>query len=207
MQTSNGLMGTKESCSDRRGLSMQSAPVQKIYRFGTSGYRNDQDSEFNETVICQITGAISDCLIEEIEQTGKLLPVLLGGDTREKTRRFLPLIAQLLRERGLEVFQASTDLPSPVLAYAAKYFGELNLGYPNTLGAILMTASHNPWPYGGFNFLTPDAAVMPTHVSKKFEEAQSYINQAKQGGRDAYALELSLKLCQARQKEAVKVRR
>lgn len=152
---------------------MQSAPVQKIYRFGTSGYRNDNDLEFNEAVIRQITGAISDCLIDEIQQKGELLPILIGGDTREKTRRFLPLIAELLKERGLEVFKAATDLPSPVLAYAAKYFGELNLGYKETLGAILMTASHNPWPYGGYNFLTPDAAVMPTPVSKRFEEAQA----------------------------------
>ena len=151
---------------------MQSASVQNIYKFGTSGYRNDQEDGFNEAVIRQITAAISDCLIETLEEKGKLLPILVGGDTREKTRRFIPLITQILQENGLEVFKASTDLPSPVLAYAAKYFAALNLGYPETLGAILMTASHNPWPYGGFNFLTPDAAVMPTPVSKKFEEAQ-----------------------------------
>jgi phosphomannomutase len=152
---------------------MQSAPVQKVYRFGTSGYRNDEDSEFNEAVLRQIAGAISDCLIEDIQQSGELVPVLVGGDTREKTRRFLPLVAEIMRERGLEVFKAATDLPSPVLAYAAKYFKDLNLGYGRTLGAVLMTASHNPWPYGGFNFLTPDAAVMPTPVSKRFEEAQA----------------------------------
>ncbi len=152
---------------------MASAPVQKIYRFGTSGYRNDQDAEFNEAVIRQITNAISDALIEEIQKKGKLLPILVGGDTREKSRRFIPLVAEILREKGLDVFRASTDVPSPVLAYAAKYFGELGLGYNETLGAILMTASHNPWPYGGYNFLTPDAAVMPTSVSKKFEEYQA----------------------------------
>jgi phosphomannomutase len=152
---------------------MASASVQKIYRFGTSGYRNDQDAEFNETVIRQITNAIADYLIEEIQQKGKLLPILLGGDTREKSRRFIPLIAEILRDRNLDVFKASTDVPSPVLAYAAKYFGELGLGYDETLGAVLMTASHNPWPYGGYNFLTPDAAVMPTPVSKKIEEYQA----------------------------------
>ncbi|MCE3235969.1 MAG: phosphoglucosamine mutase [Vampirovibrio sp.] len=152
---------------------MPTAPVQKIYRFGTSGYRNDQDSEFNEAVIRQITNAIADYMVEEIENRGQLLPILIGGDTREKTRRFIPLIAEILKGRGLDVFKAKTDVPSPVLAYAAKYFGELNLGYSETLGAILMTASHNPWPYGGYNFLTPDAAVMPTPVSKKFEEYQA----------------------------------
>ncbi len=152
---------------------MPSAPVQKVYRFGTSGYRNDQDGEFNESVIRQITDAISDYLIGEIHRRGKLLPILIGGDTREKTRLFIPVIAEILKGKGLDVFRATTDLPSPVLAYAAKYFSHLNLGYDETLGAILMTASHNPWPYGGYNFLTPDAAVMPTPVSKKFELYQS----------------------------------
>jgi phosphomannomutase len=147
--------------------------VQKIYRFGTSGYRNDQDAEFNEPVIRQITNAICDYLIEEIQRQGKLLPILIGGDTREKSRRFIPLIAEMLCLRGLDVYKASTDVPSPVLAYAAKYFGELDFGPKETLGAILMTASHNPWPYGGYNFLTPDAAVMPTSVSKKFEQYQA----------------------------------
>ncbi len=155
---------------------MSSASVQsdrQIYKFGTSGYRNDQEAGFNEAVIRQITNAISDYLIGEIEKKGKLLPILIGGDTREKTRRFIPVIAEILKEKGLDVYKANSDLPSPVLAYAAKYFNALNLGPDETLGAILMTASHNPWPYGGYNFLTPDAAVMPTSVSKQFEEFQA----------------------------------
>lgn len=151
---------------------MSSVSVKKVYRFGTSGYRNAEEDGFNESVIRQITGAIKDYLVEEIEKKGKLVPVLLGGDTREKTRRFIPLIAELLKEAGLDVYQADSDIPSPVLAYAARYFVNLNLGHSETLGAILMTASHNPWPYGGYNFLTPDAAVMPTPVSKKFEAYQ-----------------------------------
>src|SRR5690606_15374378 len=118
---------------------MQSASVQKIYRFGTSGYRNDQDEEFNEAVIRQITNAICDYLVEEIEKKGRLLPVLIGGDTREKTRRFIPLIAELVRSKGVDVYKANTDVPSPVLAYAAKYIAELKLGPTESLGAILMT--------------------------------------------------------------------
>jgi phosphomannomutase len=152
---------------------MSATSTQKIYKFGTSGYRHDDDAEFNESVIRQITSAISDYLIGEIEKKGHLLPVLIGGDTREKSRRFIPIIAEILRDKGIDVYKASTDLPSPVLAYAAKYLKDLNLGPTETLGAILMTASHNPWPYGGYNFLTPDAAVMPTSVSKQFEENQT----------------------------------
>lgn len=152
---------------------MQSTQAQSVYKFGTSGYRNDTDAGFSEAVVRHITGAVADYLIGEIEKRGKLLPVLIGGDTREKTRRFIPVISEQLRERGLDVYQAATDVPSPVLAYAARYFRELGFGVDETLGAILMTASHNPWAYGGYNFLTPDAAVMPTSVSKQIEAYQA----------------------------------
>jgi phosphomannomutase len=147
-----------------------------IYKFGTSGYRNDQDDQFNDAVIQQITQAISDYLVTQIETRGELLPILIGGDTREKSIKYIPFIAKLLKENGLEVFQSEFDVPSPVLAFAAKelkQMADLNQGFHKTLGAILMTASHNPWPYGGYNFLTPDGAVAPTPVSKQFEKYQA----------------------------------
>ena len=150
--------------------------TQTVYSFGTSGYRNDTDEGFNEAVVRQITGAVADYLVSESDKAGQALPILIGGDTREKTRRFIPVITDMLRDKGFDVFQADSDVPSPVLAYAAKYFAELGddltQGQAQTLGAILMTASHNPWAYGGYNFLTPDAAVAPSHVSKQFESNQ-----------------------------------
>ncbi|MEM0951183.1 MAG: hypothetical protein AAGI66_03455 [Cyanobacteria bacterium P01_H01_bin.74] len=149
-----------------------SVSTKTVYRFGTSGYRNNTEPGFNEAVVIQITAAIKDYLIETIEKTGQLMPVLLGGDTREKTRQFIPVIAQYLQAHGLDVLQSQSDIPSPVLALAARDFRKLNPDIQTTLGAILMTASHNPWDYGGYNFLTPDAAVMPTPVSKQFEANQ-----------------------------------
>lgn len=151
-------------------------PPETVYAFGTSGYRSDKDDAFNQPVIRQITGAISDHLITRMEEEGLAKPVLIGGDTREKSRRFIPVIAKMLRARGLDVYQADGDVPTPVLAYAAKYFKQLGLSHSQTLqetaGAILMTASHNPWAYGGYNFLTSEAAVVPTHISKQFEALQ-----------------------------------
>ncbi len=135
------------------------------YKFGTSGYRSV--TAFDEAVVQQITHAIADTLIP---QTGDL-PVLIGGDTREKTRRFLPLIAQWLQARGLDVYQVEGDVPTPVLAFAAANAPAI-IGRP-CAGAILMTASHNPWEYGGYNFLTPDGAVVPSTMSAQFEALQA----------------------------------
>ncbi|MGE0200219.1 MAG: hypothetical protein AB7P76_04545 [Candidatus Melainabacteria bacterium] len=141
----------------------------KIYSFGTSGYRNDTDDGFSEAVIRQIVQAVSDFLITTMEHENKALPVLVGGDTREKTKQFIPVVCDQLTKAHLDVYQVNGDVPSPVLAYAAKFFDELVFEEMETAGAVLMTASHNPWAYGGINFLTPEGAVAPSAVSKQFE--------------------------------------
>lgn len=144
----------------------------EIFSFGTAGYRSIEG--FNSESVAQITWAIADYLISEMETSGKFLPILLGGDTRQKTQEALPVIAKILSARGLDVLVSYGDLPSPVLACAVKYVDQLGLGYSESAGALLLTASHNPWEYGGFNFLTPDAAVAPTEVTKQFLHFQQH---------------------------------
>ncbi len=169
----NRLLNTLKSSSGEINTMPSTPPSTKtIYSFGTSGYRNDTDEGFNKNVVLQITQAINDYLVNEGTKTGKQLPVLIGGDTREKTKQFIPVIAEFLKDQGHKVYVSDTDVPSPVLAYAAKYFAELGLEDKATAGALLMTASHNPWAYGGFNFLTPDAAVAPSEVSTQFVSFQ-----------------------------------
>jgi phosphomannomutase len=143
-----------------------------LYEFGTSGYRNNTENGFNETVVRQITDAISDYLIQQMINEGKVKPVLIGGDTREKSRRFIPFITQLLLEKGLDVYGLKEDVATPVLAFSANQFHQFKLPYSECAGAILMTASHNPWEYGGYNFLTPEGAVVPSAISRQFQELQ-----------------------------------
>jgi phosphomannomutase len=137
------------------------------YPFGTSGYRSDTPEGFNPTVVACITASITDYLIEAMHRTGKALPVLIGGDTREKTKMAIPLIIKQLLDCGLDVLEVAGDVPTPVLALLARDTPE-----GPTAGAILMTASHNPWPYGGYNFITPDAAIVSTAVSAQFVSLQ-----------------------------------
>ena len=147
--------------------------TQTIYTFGTSGYRDRTDEGFNAQVVTQITDAIADYLISEMQASGQVKPVLLGGDTRDKTAMALPVIAQRLVDKGLDVYQTTAEVPTPMLAFAAAYFDDVVPGAGSSAGAILLTASHNPWDYGGYNFLTPDGAVVPGHISKQFQALQA----------------------------------
>ena len=147
---------------------------QTIYKFGTSGYRNNTDAGFNQAVVEQITHAIADVLIEQMTTDWQQVrPVLLGGDTRQKTKEAIPVIMAVLQARGLDVYQIEGDVPTPVLAYAAAYLKDLTGCDTPAAGAILMTASHNPWDYGGYNFLTPEGAVAPSSLSEQFEARQA----------------------------------
>jgi len=152
----------------------------RVYQFGTSGYRSNAPDGFTDAVIQQITTAVTDTLIAQAEaaaaqgQTPRTV-LLVGGDTREKSREFLPKIALWAQQCGLDVVVVPQPVPTPILAYAAAYLDEVCPEFQRAqcAGAILLTASHNPWSYGGFNFLTPDGAVAPSSVSKAFETAQA----------------------------------
>ena len=144
-----------------------------MYQFGTSGYRHDADDSFNEAVVTQITQAIADVLIQTMHQEQIAKPVLVGGDTREKTKMAIPIIIQTLLAKGLDVYEVQGDVPTPVLAYTAAHLDEIAGNGVGSAGAILMTASHNPWNYGGYNFLTNDGAVAPSSMTKQFEALQA----------------------------------
>jgi phosphomannomutase len=159
--------------SQSPSFSAEPASRVKVYPFGTSGYRNNTDEGFNTQVILQITDAIADLAIQKMITEQRNLPILLGGDTREKTHMAIPLIAQRLMAKGIDVYKAQTDIPTPVLAYAASHLQDYKLPYTECAFAILMTASHNPWEYGGYNLLTPDGAVASTAITKTIEALQA----------------------------------
>jgi phosphomannomutase len=155
-------------------VSTESSSTQyPVYRFGTSGYRNNSDTGFNEDVVIHITNAIADTLIEEMNQQKQAKPVLVGGDTRAKTKMAIPIIIETFKARGLDVYEVQGDVPTPVLAYAAAYFNDVTGSTSGCAGAVLMTASHNPWDYGGYNFLTPDGAVAPGSFTQQIETNQA----------------------------------
>ena len=59
---------------------MAAPTTRQVYKFGTSGYRDNTEEGFNEAVVTQIAHAMSDYLIGEMERSGKAKPLLIGGD-------------------------------------------------------------------------------------------------------------------------------
>ncbi len=132
----------------------------------TSGHRAIYGSElFDKDVVEALTMGVADYAKEQAAIKGKKRPVVMvGGDTRQATRESIPVIIKRLQESDVDVYHIEEPVATPVLALMAeKNPDEIDL-------SILMTASHNPWEYGGYNLVTSDGAIAPAPVTKKIAE-------------------------------------
>ncbi|MBR6298168.1 MAG: hypothetical protein IKR34_02870, partial [Candidatus Gastranaerophilales bacterium] len=137
----------------------------------TSGLRAPYMSEvFNPKTVKLLTLGVAEYAKNHNAYDKKPI-IAIGGDTRVATRESLPQIEETLIKQGVDVVYMDAPVPTPLLALTAN---KLNLGI-----SILMTASHNPWQDGGFNFITPEGAVAPSEITKEISENMD--NIAKRG--------------------------
>lgn len=109
--------------------------------FGTDGFRGIIARDFTFETVERIIKAISGYLQKFDKKT-----VIVGFDPRFCANDFASFCAELLKTFGYKVILSSKVVPTPVVAYHAKY-------YPDSIGAIMLTASHNPKNYQGIKFI------------------------------------------------------
>ena len=129
----------------------------------TSGHRAIYGSELFDKELMQVFSVgIAQYAQEQAAKNGrKEAFVMLGGDTRQATRESLPIIEETLKKSGVNVYKIDEPVATPILAAMAENLAdEVDI-------SILMTASHNPWEYGGFNLVTSDGAIAPADVTQK----------------------------------------
>ena len=114
-------------------------------KFGTDGWRAVLGKDFTETNVQRVTLAIGKYIADNF---GFSKPVLIGYDPRNKAAEFSLLCAEILKNKGFNVFYSSRVVPTPVLAYNALI---------QNACAVMFTASHNPPEYLGMKFI-PDYA-------------------------------------------------
>ena len=133
--------------------------------FGTDGWRAVVGRDFTAENVKRVTLAIGKYIADNF---GFVKPVLIGYDPRNKADTFSLQCAELLKNKGFNVFYSSRVVPTPVLAYNA---------LAQNACAIMFTASHNPPEYLGMKFI-PDYAGPATsditdeivlNIDKEFE--------------------------------------
>ena len=114
-------------------------------KFGTDGWRAVLGKDFTKENVIKVSKAVGKYVYDNF---GKDKLIIVGYDPRNMADEFSKISAEVLAELGFKVLYSDKILPTPVLAYNAKYLNAC---------ALMFTASHNPPEYLGIKFI-PDYA-------------------------------------------------
>jgi phosphomannomutase len=117
-------------------------------KFGTDGWRGRIADDYTFANIRRCAHGFATYLLDAAEkdkQRGNQHEepsVIVGYDMRFAAEDFAATAAEVLAGNGLKVYLMPTATPTPVISYAVTHKG--------ALGAVNLTASHNPPQDGGF---------------------------------------------------------
>ena len=82
--------------------------------------------------------------------------VFIGYDTRNHSKEFANVAAQVLSGNGIKVFLNHEVCPTPITSFSCRYY--------KCQAAIMITASHNPPAYNGYKVFWDDGGqILPPH--------------------------------------------
>ncbi|NJL20308.1 MAG: phosphoglucomutase/phosphomannomutase family protein [Leptolyngbyaceae cyanobacterium SM1_3_5] len=111
----------------------------KPIAFGTDGWRGIIAADFTFDRVRQVAPLAAQALAEQAEASTGL--IIVGYDRRFLSPEFAQAAAEAVRSAGFDVLLSEGYAPTPAFSWAAKAQG--------SLGAIVITASHNPGIYSG----------------------------------------------------------
>jgi phosphomannomutase len=113
-------------------------------RFGTDGWRGVIADDFTFANVRRVAAAIAQYVREESEPARGLM---VGYDMRFLSAGFAQAVAEVIAAAGIPVWLAKTGTPTPAVSYGVVA--------RQTAGAVMVTASHNPYRWNGIKFKAP----------------------------------------------------
>ena len=124
--------------------------------FGTGGLRGIMGigtNRINKYTIGMATQGFANYLIKAI---GNDVSVAIAHDSRNNSRSFAEITANVFAANGIKVYLFEALRPTPELSFAIRHFG--------CKGGVVCTASHNPKDYNGYKAYWDDGAqLVPPH--------------------------------------------
>ncbi len=114
---------------------------QKSIKFGTDGWRGIIAADFTFERVQRVAIASAQVLQENFQSLASSPTVVVGYDRRFLANEFAQAAAEAIQGAGFQVLLANCYAPTPAFSYAAHD--------RQALGAIVLTASHNPSGYLG----------------------------------------------------------
>ncbi|HEY9810576.1 MAG TPA: phosphoglucomutase/phosphomannomutase family protein [Halomicronema sp.] len=130
-------------------------------KFGTDGWRGVIGADFTFTRVALVAPLAAQVLAELYADITQSNVVIVGYDRRFLAEDFAAVAAKAIQEAGFDVLLSECYAPTPAFSWAAKQ--------QNALGAIVLTASHNPAAYLGLKVKGYFGGSVSPEVTKKIE--------------------------------------
>ncbi|MFN9176851.1 MAG: phosphoglucomutase/phosphomannomutase family protein, partial [Synechocystis sp.] len=138
-------------------------------KFGTDGWRGVIAAEFTFERVAQVAAIAAQVLAEEfgggdlaeIRGAVRQNRIIVGHDRRFMAEQFALLVANTVKELGFEVWLSEDYAPTPAFSWAAYQ--------EKALGALVLTASHNPANYLGLKVKGAFGGSVGGEITEKIE--------------------------------------
>ncbi|MBP0006519.1 MAG: phosphoglucomutase/phosphomannomutase family protein [Cyanobacteria bacterium SBC] len=138
-------------------VSFTASPI----KFGTDGWRGTIAADFTFERVARVAPIAAKVLERTYGDTARSRSIVVGFDRRFMAEDFARVAADTLVAAGYDVLLAQTYASTPAFSWAAHHRG--------ALGAIVMTASHNPPQYLGLKVKGAFGGSVSPEVTKQIE--------------------------------------
>ena len=115
----------------------------KNLEFGTGGLRGIMGvgtNRMNKYTVGMATQGLANYILKHVQ--GDDIKVCISYDSRNNSREFARIAADVLSANGIHVYIFDNIRPTPEMSYAVRKKG--------AVAGIMITASHNPKEYNGY---------------------------------------------------------
>ncbi|KYC38079.1 phosphoglucosamine mutase [Scytonema hofmannii PCC 7110] len=130
-------------------------------KFGTDGWRGVIADEFTFERLALVAPIAAKVLFDTYGKKVGSRKIVVGHDRRFMAEDFARKVAEVVSVAGYDVLLTDTYAPTPAFSWAAKQ--------QNALGALVITASHNPGKYSGLKVKSAFGGSVPPEVTKQIE--------------------------------------
>ncbi|HWP82974.1 MAG TPA: phosphoglucomutase/phosphomannomutase family protein [Bacteroidota bacterium] len=131
-------------------------------KFGTDGWRGKIAEDYTFDNVRRCTQGFADYLKSKYQLDQLKRGVVIGGDRRFNSEYFAAAAAEVLAANGIPVHFCGGGVPTPVISFSVKA--------RNAIGAINITASHNPPTDNGFKVRDENGGAIDPEGLKRIEQ-------------------------------------
>lgn len=130
-------------------------------KFGTDGWRGLIGDDFTFERLALVAPVAAQVLLQTYGETVGSRTIIVGYDRRFMAEAFARTTAEAVSAAGFDVRLGETYAPTPAFSWAAKQH--------NALGALVITASHNPGSYLGLKVKGAFGGSVPPEITQQIE--------------------------------------